>query len=111
LGNRIRKIRRAQRLSQEGLAELCGLHYTYIGAVERGECNVTFDNIERITRGLNMDLDDLAKGIETSSDLPREVEAKAYIAGVTRNCGPSEIRFGLTILETFFNRKLEGQPI
>jgi len=107
----MRQIRRAQRLSQEGLAELCGLHYTYIGAVERGECNVTFDNIDRITRGLNMNLGDVAQGVETSSELPPEVETKAHIAGITRGCTASQMRFGLTILRSFFERKLEGQPI
>jgi transcriptional regulator with XRE-family HTH domain len=104
-------MRKGQRLSQEGLAALCGLHYTYIGAVERGECNVTFDNIQRITNGLNMGMDDLANGIEDQSRLLPEVDAKAQIAGITRGCNEAEIRFGMTILKAFLDRQIEGQPV
>ena len=44
----LRKARRAKNLSQEDLAELAGLHRTYIGSVERAERNVSIDNMERL---------------------------------------------------------------
>lgn len=50
----IRKARIKRRLSQEALADLCGLHRTYIGSIERAERNVSIDNIERIARSLNL---------------------------------------------------------
>ena len=37
IGQRIRNYRLQQKLSQEELAEKCGMHPTYIGQVERGE--------------------------------------------------------------------------
>jgi len=47
-GDRVRKLRVAQGLSQEVLAQKAGLHRTYIGGIERGERNVSLINIEKI---------------------------------------------------------------
>jgi transcriptional regulator with XRE-family HTH domain len=51
-GRRIRQLRLANHLTQEGLAERAGLHPTYIGGIERGERNVGFDNLLKIARAL-----------------------------------------------------------
>ena len=56
---KLRQFRLARGLSQEGLAELCGLHRTYVGSVERGERNVSIDNIERIAVALEVNIRDL----------------------------------------------------
>ena len=48
----IRACRKEKGLSQEKLAELCGLHRTYVGSVERSERNVSIDNIEKIANAL-----------------------------------------------------------
>lgn len=58
-GKNVRKIRKHLDLSQERLAELSGLHRTYIGSVERGERNITLVNAERIARALDVKLSEL----------------------------------------------------
>lgn len=50
----LRETRKAQGLSQEGLGELADLHRTYIGAVERGERNISIDNMERLAHALGV---------------------------------------------------------
>lgn len=48
----MRRLRMSAGYSQEDLAELCGLHRNYVGSVERGERNVSIDNMEAIAVGL-----------------------------------------------------------
>ncbi len=57
----LRRARLARELSQEALADLAGLHRTYVGSIERGERNVSVDNIERLARALDLDPADLLK--------------------------------------------------
>lgn len=55
-GARVRMLRRGKGLSQEAFADLCGLHRTYIGAIERGERNISLENIEKIARTLGVSI-------------------------------------------------------
>ena len=58
-GQRVKEIRLQQRLSQEELAELAGVHRTYIGMIERAEKNITLTNIEKIAKALKVPMDKL----------------------------------------------------
>lgn len=46
LAANIRAFREEKELSQEEFADLCGVHRTYVGSVERGERNVTLSTLE-----------------------------------------------------------------
>jgi len=54
LGKAVRRLRQAKKFSQEGFADHIGVHRTYMGAVERGEQNVSLSNLDRIARGLGL---------------------------------------------------------
>lgn len=55
-------------MSQEVLAEKCGLHPTYIGQLERGEKNATLESIEKIAGGLSISLSRLFENIDSEND-------------------------------------------
>ena len=65
LNNIVAKNIRLQRekmgLSQESLADLCGLHRTYIGSIERGERNITLSTLSKIATALKCSPTDLFK--------------------------------------------------
>lgn len=64
LGAHIRKLRKAQAWSQERLAESSGMHWTYIGQVERGERNLTLQSIQAIAKALNLKISELFRGVD-----------------------------------------------
>jgi transcriptional regulator with XRE-family HTH domain len=63
LGDRIRKLRQRKGWSQEEFADISGLHRTYIGAVERGEKNLTISTIHTLSKTLGTTIAQLFSGI------------------------------------------------
>ena len=59
LSSNLRHLRAEKKISQEALADLAGLHRTYVGSVERAERNVSLDNIEKLALTLGVDITQL----------------------------------------------------
>jgi transcriptional regulator with XRE-family HTH domain len=57
----LRKHRQRLGLSQEAFADLCGVHRTYIGALERGEGNLTLKTLAKIEDALDLGTLDLLR--------------------------------------------------
>lgn len=76
-GRRIRNYRIQQHMSQEVLAEKCGLHPTYIGQLERGEKNATLESIEKIAGGLSISLSRLFENIGSENE-SENIPLEAY---------------------------------
>ena len=64
LGEALRSRRIKAGYSQEGFADEVGLHRTYIGAVERGERNITVKNLVKIADALDISPSLLLKDAE-----------------------------------------------
>lgn len=60
-GEKVREIRTKKGLSQEELAELSGLHRTYISSLELGKRNVSLINIYALANALGVTPDKLLK--------------------------------------------------
>mgnify|MGYP001557998477 CR=1 FL=1 len=67
-GKNVRANREAKNLSQEQLADLCGLHRTYISHVECGKRNVSIENIQKIAQALRIKISDLFAGINAKKN-------------------------------------------
>ncbi len=53
----IRELRLERQISQEALADICGLHRTYVSDIELGKRNVSLENIERIANALGVTIE------------------------------------------------------
>ena len=58
-GARVRALRTEKGWSQEDFAFECGLHRTYIGAVERGEGDISIENFKKIANTFRIDIAEL----------------------------------------------------
>jgi transcriptional regulator with XRE-family HTH domain len=59
-------------ISQERLAELFGHHRTYVGGIERGEYNVTVNNLVELAAALGVDPCELVRGLRPARGAPSE---------------------------------------
>ncbi|MGN0467757.1 MAG: helix-turn-helix domain-containing protein [Acutalibacteraceae bacterium] len=105
-GKRIKSYRQKNRLSQEKLAELCGLHTTYIGQLERGEKNPSLLSIIKISNALNISSEELIRGLSNVDYINQEsIAQKAYDFFNQLNTHDAEILF--EIIEKIYLYKNE----
>ena len=63
-GKRVHELRTAKNWSQEEFAHVSGLHRTYIGQIERGEKNISFGNLLKISGVFGLTLSEMFSGLE-----------------------------------------------
>lgn len=68
LAQNIRNYRLQKKLSQEKLAEICDLHRTYVGSVERCERNVTLSTLDVFAKALGVSVPDLLSKKESHNE-------------------------------------------
>jgi transcriptional regulator with XRE-family HTH domain len=75
VGQNLRRLRRQMGFSQESFGEHVGWHRTFVGAVERGERNLTLRTVERLADQLNVHpLALLFDGVATFEPVPVDDE-------------------------------------
>jgi transcriptional regulator with XRE-family HTH domain len=67
-GERVRAHREALGLSQEALAAQSGVHWTFLGQVERGRRNLSLHNLLKVAQGLGVDPGELVQGLTPPDD-------------------------------------------
>lgn len=82
LGRRIRELRVQRGWSQEEFADVCGVHRTYIGHLERGEKNVSFSSLARVAGALSIPISELFTDLERAG-----MQAKEQAQPPRRNSG------------------------
>ncbi len=110
LGERIRSLRNERGLSQEELGERSGLHYTYIGAVERGEKNSSVSVLEKIAGGLGVSMNDL---FSFSQGRENTAQIKKWIISEVKNASPKILLLlshMLTDLKTLESERRSSRP-
>ncbi len=104
LGVRIRQLRKIKGWTQEVLAEKADMDYKYLGAIERGEKNLTLTNIERIAKGLGIEVYQLflfsLKGVQ-----PEEKITEVKIKDLLKMCNDKEKKFLLQTMQGFTELK------
>ncbi|AGB22147.1 putative transcriptional regulator [Mycobacterium sp. JS623] len=67
-GERVRDRRMELGLSQEAAAVRCGIHWTQLGKVERGQRSLRLETILKIAAGLDIDAGQLISGLPVPSE-------------------------------------------
>jgi transcriptional regulator with XRE-family HTH domain len=79
LGAVLRRMREEQALSQEALAHRAGIDRTYVGSVERGERNPTFENLWALLHALAVSWTELGRALDASPALRKPPKAARTI--------------------------------
>lgn len=82
IGTRIRAMRNAKGLTQQKLADIAGLDYRYIGALERGERNFSIDTLEKVLVALNVSISELMLATSQNNDVVKQQAIDAFVLNI-----------------------------
>jgi transcriptional regulator with XRE-family HTH domain len=88
LGKRVHELHAAKKWSQEEFAHISGLHRTYMGQIERGEKNISFANLLKVSGVLGVTMSELLAGLEDSTWPERDRPGRASVAKAEDSARP-----------------------
>ena len=97
-GKRIRTLRKAAKLTQEGAAEAARLNSKYLGQIERGEKRPSLDAILALAKALQVSPDSFFHFDREEND---ERVLRRKIEGLLHNCSPQQLQQAYRILRGF----------
>lgn len=103
LGDRIRNIGCAQRLTQEILAEESDLTPKYVGQIERAEVNATIGSFKKIAYGLGVSLSELFSFPDSGISVTKKELLVAKFIGFIKDAEEEKIEVIDEIIENIFN--------
>jgi len=107
IGKKIKEYRKIKDLTQENLGEKAGLHYTYIGQVERGEKEPSLKSLIKIANALGVNVDKLLINYDLSSEAGIKI---SNITDLLLNRDEKELEMIYTLLKDL-TKILEGHDI
>lgn len=96
LGRRIRGLRKSTNLTQEQLGERSRISYKHLGAIERGEENPSLSVLQRIAKGLEVEISELFTFHHEETD---PVKLKKIVTGIINSIENKEVEKLQTILK------------
>jgi transcriptional regulator with XRE-family HTH domain len=91
LGNAIRQIRKARKISQLDLGEECGLHRTYICDVERGARNITFLSLRKLAKALGLTVSEIIHQSELAMTPAAESTTSTEVVQISPTTVPAAL--------------------
>lgn len=103
VGEKLRMIRKAKGLTQEELAERCGLSFSYISDIERGGRNVTLESLDKLLVALEVTPDEVFsfKNIEGDNAVDDKRAMIEILRALLMERRPDEVRFVLKMAQEF----------
>jgi len=102
LGQRIRAIRKAKGWTQEQLGSKADISYKFIGEIERGQQNPSFDTLVKIADALEIELFDLFR-FEQSITNRKDIEAR--LTKIIKEISDEDLRQVFFVLKGIYPQK------
>lgn len=105
VGSNIKEIRKLKKLTQEELAEKCGLQTSYLAGIERGDRNITIQTLEKITEGLEEAPSSIFKfdTLNYNNKFYEKKELIMILQNLIEDKSEEEVRLVLNIANEIFN--------
>ena len=106
VGIKIKEIRKSKKLTQDQLAEKCGIQTSYLTGVERGDRNITLQTLEKVIEGLEIVPANIFnfEGLKSNNIVNLEKkDLLILLFNLIDNKSEAEIRMLLTVANEIFN--------